>query len=144
MRHSALRNHGESEEKSFFNHVATNMQEDDRNGYRLLKDALKLPLINREVSPTSQTSSQKRLVLAAKNMPYQRKELRMRHSNDRRREFYKMNLAAELTESKNAAEGPTINFIDMSKDYSRDEPSSQEWLLKRKLIKSRLGLDPPN
>lgn len=55
-----------------------------------------------------------------------------------------MNLAAELTEAKNATDGPTINFIDMSKDYSRDEPSTQEWLIKRKLIRSRLDLDPPN
>lgn len=35
-----------------------------------------------------------------------------------------MNLAAELIESKNASNGPTINFIDMSKDYSRDEPNT--------------------
>lgn len=36
-----------------------------------------------------------------------------------------MNLAAELSESKNAADGPTINFIDMSKDYSRDDINTQ-------------------
>jgi hypothetical protein len=73
-------------------------------------------------------------------MPYQRKELRLKHSNERRREFYKLNLMAELTESKTIPDGPTINLIDMNKDYNRDEPLSQEWLLKRKIIKSRLGL----
>jgi hypothetical protein len=47
---------------------------------------------------------------------------------------------AELTESK-SIEGPTINLIDMSKDYRREDSFSQEWQLKRRLIKSRLGVE---
>jgi hypothetical protein len=42
----------------------------------------------------SPSPSQKKLTIAAKNMPYQRKELRMKHSNERRREFYKLNIMA--------------------------------------------------
>lgn len=52
MRHSALRERLESDDKKFFNQVASNMKEDDRNGYRLLKDALKLPVIKREAIKT--------------------------------------------------------------------------------------------
>jgi hypothetical protein len=77
MRHSALKERVESDDKKFFNQVASNIQEDDRNGYRLLKDALKLPPIKREAIKTeaspSHSSLQKKLVLAAKNLPYQRK-----------------------------------------------------------------------
>lgn len=143
IRDSAVKERAESESKRFFKEVASNRQENGEwSGYRLLKDALKLPTLKREAlqSEASPSSSAKRLAVAAKNMPYQRKELRLKHSNERRREFYKLNLMAELTESK-SSDGPTINLIDMSKDYPREDSYSQEWHLKRRLIKSRLGLE---
>jgi hypothetical protein len=67
--------------------VASNQENGEWNGYKMLKEALKLPVIKREAIKTegSPSSSQKKLVVAAKNMPYQRKELRLKHSNERRR-----------------------------------------------------------
>lgn len=51
-----------------------------------------------------------------------------------------MNLMAELTESK-SIDGPTINLIDMSKDYKREDTNCQEWNIKRKLIRNKLGVE---